>query len=554
MTHKDLTIAILVTFMWGINFSFIKLGLSSLDPFMLAALRFFLCAIPLVFFIKKPNVKFIYIVSYGLFFGVGLWGILYLGMHFGISAGVASIVLQLGVFFTVILSYFILKEKINLYNKIGFVLALLGILLVFLVTDGTVTLLGMLFVILSAVSWAILNIIIKKANTKDVFAFLIWSTLFPPIPLFVLAYITQGDTVFINFIDTIDSKAIISIAFQVYPTTLLGYWAWNSLLNKYPVSIVSPLSLLIPIFGLLGSFIFFNEEIGIYKILASFIILLGLTINTLGKRIFEKRGKMKLKIYQIDAFTDIIFKGNPAAVIILDDWLDTNIMQNIAIENNLSETAFAKRLEDSTYEIRWFSPITEIDFCGHATLATAFVLFKEDKLLEEVTFIAKNVGRLKVKKLNEGELEMTFPNNKPTKLDVIPKELIKGLSIEPKDVLVNEQTYFIVYSQEKDVYDVQVNLEEIKKLGPLDVTVTAQSNKYDFISRYFWPANGGVEDPVTGSMHTGLAPLWAERLNKNNLLAYQASQRGGVLKCKVSDKNVVIIGQAVQYLEGTINI
>ena len=286
MTNRDFIIAILITFMWGVNFSFIKLGLTSLDPFMLAGLRFFLCAIPLVFFIKKPDVKFIYIVSYGLFFGVGLWGILYVGMHFGISAGVASIVLQLGVFFTVILSYIILKEKIDIYNKIGFVLALSGILLVFLVTDGTVTVLGMMFVILSAVSWAILNIIIKKANTKDVFSFLIWSTLFPPIPLFLLAYFMQGDIVFINFFDNIDTNAMISIVFQVYPTTILGYWVWNSLLTKYPVSVVSPLSLLIPIFGLLGSFVLFNEEIGIYKIIASLIILLGLVINTFGNRMF----------------------------------------------------------------------------------------------------------------------------------------------------------------------------------------------------------------------------------------------------------------------------
>lgn len=291
MSNKDFIIAIAITFMWGINFSFIKLGLGSLNPFMLAGLRFFLCAIPLVFFIKKPDVKFIYIVLYGLFLGVGLWGVLYLGMHFGISAGVASIVLQLGVFFTVILSYIILKEKIDIYNKIGFVLALIGVLIVFLVTDGTVTVLGMAFVILSAVSWALLNIILKKAKTKDVFAFLIWSTLFPPIPLFLLAYFMQGDIVFINFFENINTKAIISIAFQVYPTTILGYWVWNSLLTKYPVSIVSPLSLLVPIFGLLGSFVFFHEEIGIYKIVASLIILLGLVINTFGSRIFKKQCK-----------------------------------------------------------------------------------------------------------------------------------------------------------------------------------------------------------------------------------------------------------------------
>jgi PhzF family phenazine biosynthesis protein len=263
---------------------------------------------------------------------------------------------------------------------------------------------------------------------------------------------------------------------------------------------------------------------------------------------------MKLKIYQIDAFTNEKFKGNPAAVIILEDWLEDSIMQSIAIENNLSETAFAKKCDESSYEIRWFSPITEIDFCGHATLATAFVLFQEDNLLNEVTFIAKAVGSLKVTKLKDGYIQMIFPNRKPTIVENIPDELINGLSIKPKDVLVNQQTYFIVYPKEEDIYNIEVNLEEIKKLAPLDVTITAKSETYDFISRYFWPANGGIEDPVTGSMHTGAAPLWAERLNKNDLIAYQASQRGGQLRCKVSDEQVVILGQAVLYLEGYITI
>jgi PhzF family phenazine biosynthesis protein len=263
---------------------------------------------------------------------------------------------------------------------------------------------------------------------------------------------------------------------------------------------------------------------------------------------------MKLKMYQIDAFTDTIFKGNSAAVIIIDEWLPEKTMQSIAIENNLSETAFAKRCDSSTYEIRWFSTITEIDFCGHATLATAFVLFEENSLLKEVSFLAEAVGNLKVKLLDNNYIEMIFPNRKPEKVDIIPEELIKGLSIEPKEVWVNQQAYFIVYPKEEDVHNIQVDLEEIKKLGPLDVTITAQSKEYDFISRYFWPANGGIEDPVTGSMHTGAAPLWAEKLNKNNLLAFQASERGGVLKCKVEDSQVTILGKAVKYLEGYITI
>ena len=263
---------------------------------------------------------------------------------------------------------------------------------------------------------------------------------------------------------------------------------------------------------------------------------------------------MKLKIYQVDAFTNTVFKGNSAAVIILEDWIEEDIMQEIAIENNLSETAFAKKCEHDVYEIRWFSPIKEIDFCGHATLASAFILFKENISLKQITFKAKAVGSLKVRQLEDEYIEMIFPNRKPEKVNIIPKELIKGLSIKPKDVLVNQQTYFIVYPNEEDVYNIEVNLEEIKKLAPLDVTITSSSTEYDFISRYFWPANGGIEDPVTGSMHTGLAPLWAQRLNKKDLLAYQASSRGGILKCKVDEEQVVIFGQAVLYLEGTIEI
>ena len=291
MSLRDLFIALGITFIWGINFSFIKMGLGSLNPFLLAGLRFMLCALPLVFFIKPPKGPFKYVIAYGLFFGVGLWGILYLGMFYGISAGVASIVLNLGVFFAVILSYFILKEKMTVYNKIAFILALAGIAVIFLVTDGTVTLIGMLFVILAAVSLAVIQIIVKKANTKEAFAFLIYSTLFPPIPLFIMAYLMQGESVFIDFAQTLDKQALISIAFQVYPTTLFGYWVWNLLLAKYPVNLLMPLSLLIPIFGLFGSYILLGEEVGLYKVLACFIIVIALIINTFGEKI---RSRIKI--------------------------------------------------------------------------------------------------------------------------------------------------------------------------------------------------------------------------------------------------------------------
>lgn len=273
---------------------------------------------------------------------------------------------------------------------------------------------------------------------------------------------------------------------------------------------------------------------------------------------------MQLEINVIDAFTDNVFKGNSAAVIMTDNWLNDELMQSIAMENNLSETAFLVADDSSndesssrdTYHIRWFSPLTEIDFCGHATLASAFVLFNKYPELTEIKFIAKAVGILTIVQMDTGKIRMDFPNKKPEKIDVIPENLLAGLSIAPVEVYRNSQAYFVIYPSEADVLSVVRDNEKLKQLAPFNVVVTCQSEQddYDFISRYFWPANGGDEDPVTGSAHTGLAPLWAERLHKNELVAYQASARGGVLDCVVAGDRVFISGHAVQYLTGFITV
>lgn len=278
---------------------------------------------------------------------------------------------------------------------------------------------------------------------------------------------------------------------------------------------------------------------------------------------------MKLRMSVIDAFTDCNFKGNSAAVIITEEWLADDLMQSIAIENNLSETAFVKQVSPQRFDIRWFSPITEIDFCGHATLTSAFVIFSDDSELKTITFYAEAVGELTVSRAANGYIEMSFPNRKPEPVNDIPADLLRGLSIEPVEVLQSEQAYFAVYANEADVLEVTQNKELIKELAPYDVVVTAksdtaksstskpvtaQSEKTDFISRYFWPASGGDEDPVTGSIHAGLAPYWAEQLDKSELTAYQASARGGVLLCRVAADRVYISGQAVQYLEGYITV
>jgi len=265
---------------------------------------------------------------------------------------------------------------------------------------------------------------------------------------------------------------------------------------------------------------------------------------------------MKLKISIVDAFTDVNFRGNSAAVVVLDSWLSEELMQNIATENNLSETAFLVKNEKGIYHIRWFSPITEIDFCGHATLASCFVLFKNDENLSTLKFYAPAVGEFEVLKKEDGYIQMDFPNRKPEKIDAIPSEITNGLSIQPKEVLLSQQAYFAVYENEDDVMNVTYEKEQLVKLAPYDVVVTAtsKSKDYDFASRYFWPANGGEEDPVTGSIHAGLAPYWSEKLNKNKLTALQASKRTGKLICEIKENRVLISGKAVLYLEGHIEV
>jgi predicted PhzF superfamily epimerase YddE/YHI9 len=262
---------------------------------------------------------------------------------------------------------------------------------------------------------------------------------------------------------------------------------------------------------------------------------------------------MKLPIYQVDAFTGEVFKGNYAAVVPLERWLPDALLQSIATENNVSETAFFVRNAEGAYDIRWFSPIKEIAFCGHATLAAAYVIFRHHAA-ESITFAAKSVGTLTVWRDVEDRIKMRFPLRRSEPVKVVPQALLRGLSIAPKEVLVNQQAYVALYETEQDVRALVSASEHLKALGPLDVVATAPGHLHDFVSRYFWPANGGDEDPVTGSIHAALAPLWAERFGKRELVALQASHRSGVLHCIVEADHVFVSGQAVQYLEGTIDI
>lgn len=261
--------------------------------------------------------------------------------------------------------------------------------------------------------------------------------------------------------------------------------------------------------------------------------------------------KTQMPIYQIDAFTGKVFSGNPAAVCPLEEWLDNTVMQSIASENNLSETAFFVK-EEIGYRIRWFTPVREVDLCGHATLASGFVFFKYINPDRDQVEFHSNSGPLRV--TQDGELlSLDFPAQPPKPCEA-PAALLAGLRKQPQEVFSAED-FLVVYPSEKDIVQLQPDYSELRKLGLRGVIVTARGGgQADFVSRFFAPTFGINEDPVTGSAHCELTPFWASRLGKDELHAFQLSKRGGKLFCKMAGKRVIISGQAVEYLKGTITI
>tara|TARA_B100000315_G_scaffold33440_1_gene28134 strand:- start:212 stop:991 length:780 start_codon:yes stop_codon:yes gene_type:complete len=259
---------------------------------------------------------------------------------------------------------------------------------------------------------------------------------------------------------------------------------------------------------------------------------------------------VKLSLFQVDTFTNEVFSGNPAAVCSLGEWIDDSLLQAIAGENNLSETAFFVKSENH-YDLRWFTPITEVDLCGHATLAAAFVLFNEYKIsAKEIIFHTKS-GPLTVEQKGE-LLEMDFPMQLPIACDV-PDDLIKGLGKKPAEVLSSDD-YLAVFDSESEVRNIKPDFERLKRLSFRGVIVTSRGKKADFVSRFFAPKLGINEDPVTGSAHCSLAPYWERRLKKSKLHALQISPRGGELYCEVLDERVLISGKAVKFMQGEIFI
>ena len=259
---------------------------------------------------------------------------------------------------------------------------------------------------------------------------------------------------------------------------------------------------------------------------------------------------MKLDVYFIDAFADKIFEGNPAAVI-FTDIDDEKLMQKIAYENNLSETAFVNLSKDTNH-IRWFSPLKEVDLCGHATLASGFAYFNFiNKDQNEVTFMSAS-GELSVSKNND-LYELNFPKDNLIEID-LEDQVEDSIGVKPVETYIGDINLIAILESEDAVKELNPDFNKLINLQGQGLIVTAQSKEYDFVSRYFCPKYGINEDPVTGSAHTSLIPYWSERLKSSELVAKQVSDRGGVLYCKNQDTRVLISGKAVLYMKGEIQL
>lgn len=262
---------------------------------------------------------------------------------------------------------------------------------------------------------------------------------------------------------------------------------------------------------------------------------------------------MGLTIYQVDAFAENIFSGNPAAVCVLDAWLSDEHMQQIAQENNLSETAFLVP-DGNTYHIRWFTPGLEVDLCGHATLASAWVLFNFfEKEAESISFFSPRSGPLSVNKGEDDELVLDFPVDTVREIPAI-EDLNKAIGKKPLKTFMGKTDVMLVFDSQSEIENLRPDYNALMALDVRGVIVTAPGNEVDFVSRFFAPQSGINEDPVTGSAHTTMIPYWADQLGKTSLKARQISARGGNLSCQLIGDRVNIGGKAVLYMRGELFI
>ncbi|EAX3724472.1 hypothetical protein CGN74_14810 [Salmonella enterica] len=284
----DLFVGFLVTVLWGANFTVIELGLRDLDPFILTFLRFTFCAFPLVFFIKKPEgISLISIALYGVIFGVGLWWVVNFAMFNGLSAGLSSVFLQFSAFFTIVLSCFFLGEKINKIHISGIVIAFVGLIMIIHFSEESSTIKGVFFVIIAAMSWAVCNIIVKLTRPANMIAFIVWSSLFSAPAVLIITVYVKGWGGVLSIPDDITVGSSFSVLFQAYITTVVGYMIWNNLMKKYPATEVAPLSLFVPVSGVITSYLFLDERLSVQQLISVIVVITGIFIFLNSARIIK---------------------------------------------------------------------------------------------------------------------------------------------------------------------------------------------------------------------------------------------------------------------------
>lgn len=276
MSKRDFLILIALMFLWGVNFIAIKIGADQFDPLLLTALRFTFAALPIIFFIKRPKVHWGWLLAYGSTFGLGVWGMMVWSISLGLSAGMAGLLLDMSIVFSLVLAVFVLKEKAGWPQWAGVTLAVIGLLMALQVQDGSVPLAVLPLTLIAALSWSLMTLVVKQSGTKDVFTFSVWGMAMAAVILLIAALARSGTDLFnAQLLAQFNKGVWFSILFQAYPTTLLGYWVWNRMTLKYGVSKVSMFPVLTPVFGMLASVVIYGEQIDGWKVAAFALILLG---------------------------------------------------------------------------------------------------------------------------------------------------------------------------------------------------------------------------------------------------------------------------------------
>ncbi|MFP3603053.1 EamA family transporter [Paraburkholderia sp. SIMBA_053] len=282
MSPRDLLLALIVVIAWGVNFVVIKVGLHGVPPMLLGALRFMLAAFPAVFFVKRPQLPWRWLLAYGMTISLGQFAFLFSAMYVGMPAGLASLVLQAQAFFTLIFAAFFLHERFRLPNVAGLLIAAAGLAVIGMQGGHAMTLAGFLLTLCAACSWALGNIVTKKVGKVDLVGLVVWGSLIPPLPFLALSYALEGPQRIAAALSGISAMSIFAIVYLAFIATLIGYGLWSRLLSRYPASQVAPFSLLVPIVGLASASLFLDERLSGAQIAGAVLVMAGLAVNVFG--------------------------------------------------------------------------------------------------------------------------------------------------------------------------------------------------------------------------------------------------------------------------------